>query len=675
MKGYRQRIIGVMLTVCLLMGLLPLSVSAATEPAYYGREALADMDNGRNLVFAYDRLAEGIADMEESISLQSFMRAVSVDEIATVFDAYYYDHGEAYYLAGGYSYQYNTMTQYVTNFMPTYHATTTADQQAFEDTLADIVVNAGITDDMSNYEKSLILHDALTDQVTYSLSSTLPHTAYGAVIEGQAVCDGYSKAYQCLLRQVGISSHIVVGYSVNPSTNAAEGHAWNLVELDGAYYYTDVTWDDQDGDRYYMYLNVTEEVLEEDHRITVPDYGLPTCTATAANYFTHHPEHISTTEGDVEQVASLFGDEGFARLYVTGDDPTAIWDWYTENAAAIARQRGIVGRYQYGCSWLGREFHLTMTGNDQPISVPTAVSGLTYSGSLQTGVPTGTGYTVTGNTAVNAGNYTATLTPNYGYTWNDGSTDAKEIAWSIAPKTVSAEDIAIVTIADEPYTGEAIEPSVTVTCNGEPLRNGKDYALTYTDNTNAGDATVILTPTGTGNYIWDGEITATFTITPVAGAISLQTANGQDVLTVTPPDILDPATQLVTSANSTGVITLKYYTNADCTDGESLTPPTEAGQYWIKAFLAADTNHTAAESLPLPCIIKEPAHYGWVDSDTTVSASDALLTLQAATSRIALTEEQRTNADVDKQAGVSSADALLILQYATQKIGRFPCEE
>ena len=64
--------------------------------------------------------------------------------------------------------------------------------------------------------------------------------------------------------------------------------------------------------------------------------------------------------------------------------------------------------------------------------MPSAVSGLTYNGQTQTGVLAGTGYTVTGNTGVNAGSYTATVTPTSNYQWTDGTTNARNVQWSIA---------------------------------------------------------------------------------------------------------------------------------------------------------------------------------------------------------------------------------------------------
>ncbi len=65
--------------------------------------------------------------------------------------------------------------------------------------------------------------------------------------------------------------------------------------------------------------------------------------------------------------------------------------------------------------------------------LPSAKTGLVYTGQTQTGVFSGNGYTLTGNTAVNAGTYVATATLKTGYKWSDGSTSTtRTITWSIA---------------------------------------------------------------------------------------------------------------------------------------------------------------------------------------------------------------------------------------------------
>lgn len=65
---------------------------------------------------------------------------------------------------------------------------------------------------------------------------------------------------------------------------------------------------------------------------------------------------------------------------------------------------------------------------------------------------------------------------------------------------------------------------------------------------------------------------------------------------------------------------------------------------------------------------------GDVDDSGKVDAQDALMALQAATSRITLNEQQVWTANVDTDQQVTANDALLILQYATKKIIAFPRE-
>ena len=66
------------------------------------------------------------------------------------------------------------------------------------------------------------------------------------------------------------------------------------------------------------------------------------------------------------------------------------------------------------------------------IPLPPAHTGLKWTGAEQTGVNEGTGYTLTGHTGTNVGNYTATATLEQDYRWNDGTDTPQTIAWSIA---------------------------------------------------------------------------------------------------------------------------------------------------------------------------------------------------------------------------------------------------
>ena len=106
-------------------------------------------------------------------------------------------------------------------------------------------------------------------------------------IKRQTVCQGYACAVQYLLEQLGIQSVIVSG------TALGDAHAWNLIRLDGEYYYMDATWGNngyRNGEGKvtsfidYNYMVMTTEEMQMGH---VPDQNmvLPECTAVMNNYY------------------------------------------------------------------------------------------------------------------------------------------------------------------------------------------------------------------------------------------------------------------------------------------------------------------------------------------------------------------------------------------------------
>lgn len=85
-------------------------------------------------------------------------------------------------------------------------------------------------------------------------------TPYGALINHVAVCSGYAETFQLFMDMLGIPCMTVYGAS---GTDENE-HIWNLVQLDGQWYHTDVTWDDPVGQRpVTAYLNQTDAYMRE----------------------------------------------------------------------------------------------------------------------------------------------------------------------------------------------------------------------------------------------------------------------------------------------------------------------------------------------------------------------------------------------------------------------------
>ena len=80
------------------------------------------------------------------------------------------------------------------------------------------------------------------------------------------------------------------------------------------------------------------------------------------------------------------------------------------------------------------------------------------------------------------------------------------------PAYVSIDGATIADIPDQTYTGFGIEPSPTVTLDGEELTPGRDYTLSFEANVDVGEA--MVTVVGAGNYV--GSVTVTFRILPAS---------------------------------------------------------------------------------------------------------------------------------------------------------------
>ena len=99
------------------------------------------------------------------------------------------------------------------------------------------------------------------------------------------------------------------------------------------------------------------------------------------------------------------------------------------------------------------------------------------------------------------------------------------VEWKITPKTVKPT----IEVASCTYTGDALEPTVTVKDDIGNIIDQKEYEIFYSNNTNAGTATVTIKDVDGGNYVLS-EASKTFEITkaaaPTAAAGSLTITNG-----------------------------------------------------------------------------------------------------------------------------------------------------
>ena len=99
------------------------------------------------------------------------------------------------------------------------------------------VIDEEIKDDMNDAEKILAIHNWLCLNCEYDFSfDNSSFYAYGAILNGKAVCNGYAMAFKLFMDKLGIECKHVSSVQLD--------HAWNQVKIEDEWYWLDCTWDD-----------------------------------------------------------------------------------------------------------------------------------------------------------------------------------------------------------------------------------------------------------------------------------------------------------------------------------------------------------------------------------------------------------------------------------------------
>lgn len=269
--------------------------------------------------------------------------------ISHIFQCVLNDHPEIFYVEG-YTYTEYTLGTLLKKITFTGSYSISREEAEQKQVQIEDYVNqclAEMPEDADEYGKVKYIYEYLIHHTDYDAAAKDSQNICSVFLERKSVCQGYAKATQYLLNRVGIFSTLVLGRVVG-----GEGHAWNLVRIDGQYYYVDTTWGDASyqavGSDYpagkiptinYDYLCVTTEQMEQTHTFdNVVD--LPVCTATDANYYVR--EGVYFEEWDEERVAKIFADsyrkrEAYVTLKCAGE---AV---YQKMRKTLIEEQGIFG--------------------------------------------------------------------------------------------------------------------------------------------------------------------------------------------------------------------------------------------------------------------------------------------------------------------------------------------
>lgn len=120
---------------------------------------------------------------------------------------------------------------------------TTPEQEAELDQKTEETLTGLKLEEKTDYEKFVSIYQYVCSHVTYDythLSDTsykLQYTAYAALMNGTAVCQGYASLFCKLMTKAGFHCRII------PGIGNGQSHAWNIVEYNDVWYNMDTTWD------------------------------------------------------------------------------------------------------------------------------------------------------------------------------------------------------------------------------------------------------------------------------------------------------------------------------------------------------------------------------------------------------------------------------------------------
>lgn len=154
---------------------------------------------------------------------------------------------------------------------------------------------------LSDVDKVMAVHDYLIDHIEYS-NPHIRSFAYGALIEGKAVCQGYAQSLAMILNNLNVECHTIV--AMTKGSNPVL-HEWVRVKLDGEWYYIDLTWDDTPWaeDKNYKYFLINTDMISRDHETGYSLAGGPEVDGSKYLYYAYKKQGIfAETKDDIDKI-------------------------------------------------------------------------------------------------------------------------------------------------------------------------------------------------------------------------------------------------------------------------------------------------------------------------------------------------------------------------------------
>lgn len=422
-------------------------------------------------------LVQELSQFSETIDV-SMYGISSFEEMGDIYWATLNEHPELFYVEGSVRIGYDAAGN-IYGISPTYGTYT---QEEIDAVYAAIEKPLQmLSDDMTEVEKILFLHDYLCVNVEYSeedLESARYHSIEGVALEGMAVCEGYADSFQYFMNELDIPCNIV--------TN--ENHAWNQVQIDGEWYMLDATHDDPVHDQYgrAMHTYFLKSAALMDNRTWVEsDFEICDSTRfddafwnnTAAQNIYQNGNWYYINESDMNLYCHEYGVDSIS-------DPGDVVLEFGERWPV----------FDGGGNWVGSYSKLEKAEDKLIYSTPSDIVACDFDGTNQVSLATADtskGYIYGMRLKNRQIIYQVAQAPD--------ELAVEETTFDlVGMKAITGADIRLSEDAFY-YTGEEQYPEITVELDGEVLEQDRDYSIDY-DYPASGIGEVSVSITGIGYY-------------------------------------------------------------------------------------------------------------------------------------------------------------------------------
>ncbi len=327
----------------------------------------------------YNMFFDAVKNHAETITIEGF----DFDTFCKINYAVMYDHPELFWYK---SFSASGSTLYFK------YGASAEEAAVLQKQIDDVVEKyiSDIDDSMSAYDVAIRMHERIISAVDYDTIALNKEktecnteddkidylrTICGVFLDCKAVCEGYARAFQYLIQKCGVECAEVVGNVIKENGDSGVPHAWNILKIDGDYYYVDSTWDDSSNtvqtvrrqEIGYAYFNITSDEMLKTRDLSLCPTEIPVCAATKANYYYHNNYVVDKYDIDrikeIAQIAAKNNSPSFSfkcktkavytetmnNLFIVGNDCYSVLKAATKSNKSIATNKyTYIPRQEFG---------------------------------------------------------------------------------------------------------------------------------------------------------------------------------------------------------------------------------------------------------------------------------------------------------------------------------------